>query len=428
LLVATGYHGGSTGFAVKEFTPWSYFLTQPGAIAHYLGLAFWPSGLCLNYGWHPPHSMAQVIPAGLLVLGLLGLTGWALVKRPAIGFLLASFFLILAPTSTFVPIRDAVCDHRMYLPLAAVVVLVIVAAHGLWNRAAPQPEQPTRSGMSRWLIPTALLAIDLVGLGWATVERNRDYRSDLAIWQNAVDNSPESAIANNNLGLALAAAGQTEAAIDHLRKAVAINNPGYVDPLFNLAVILADAHKDASPEAIELCRRAVEIDPNNATAHHCLGHVLDIAGRTDDAIVQYSRAVELRPDYAEAHFNLGLALDRKGLARDSATHFLAAARLEPDTVKYVFQAALALAAGPDKSIRNPAQALELAKRANQLSGGKEAGVLDVLALAYAQTGQFPLAVATARRALDLAVQQHNDGLANVLRGAIAMYEAHRSPD
>ena len=86
----------------------------------------------------------QIVPAGLLIVGLLGLTVWALVKRPALGFLGASFFLILAPTSSFVPIQDAAFEHRMYLPLATLAVLAVVGGKVLCDRFLDESRQPGR--------------------------------------------------------------------------------------------------------------------------------------------------------------------------------------------------------------------------------------------------------------------------------------------
>ena len=103
LLFSTNFYGGTTGFAVKKFTWWSYLLTQSGVLAHYLRLAFWPSGLCLDYGWPPARTVGAIVPPALLILGLLGLTGWALVRRPAVGFPGACFFLILRPLRALCP-------------------------------------------------------------------------------------------------------------------------------------------------------------------------------------------------------------------------------------------------------------------------------------------------------------------------------------
>ncbi len=91
LLISTGFYGGSTGFAVEKFTWWSYLLTQPGVVVHYLRLAFWPAGLCLDYDWRPAQTAAGIVLPGILVASLLGLTLWALVKRPAWGFLAPGF-------------------------------------------------------------------------------------------------------------------------------------------------------------------------------------------------------------------------------------------------------------------------------------------------------------------------------------------------
>jgi Flp pilus assembly protein TadD len=82
-----------------------------------------------------------------------------------------------------------------------------------------------------------------------------------------------------------------------------------------------------------------------------------------------------------------------------------------------------LATNPNASIRNGAEAVTLAKRAVELSGGREPAFLDTLAAAYAEAGQFTDAVRTARQAADLAAQQNKAALAESLRGKIPLYEA-----
>ena len=77
----------------------------------------------------------------------------------------------------------------------------------------------------------------------------------------------------------------------------------------------------------------------------------------------------------------------------------------------------------DASLRNGDEAVALAERANRLTGGKQPEVLDTLAAAYAEAGWFPEALATARKALELARQQNNRALADALQDRIARYEA-----
>ena len=87
------------------------------------------------------------------------------------------------------------------------------------------------------------------------------------------------------------------------------------------------------------------------------------------------------------------------------------------------QAAWLMATSSDASLRNGADAVELARRAVQLVGEREPTTLDTLAAAYAEAGRFPEAVATARKAIELANQQNARVLADTLRARIALYQA-----
>ena len=102
LVASAGYLRRAVNPDLQEFTWWSYLLTQPGVIVHYLRLAVWPSPLCLEYGWPPARTVSDVFFPAILVGSLLGLTLWALVKRPAWGFLRTAFL-------PFSPQRRAFC-------------------------------------------------------------------------------------------------------------------------------------------------------------------------------------------------------------------------------------------------------------------------------------------------------------------------------
>ncbi len=168
--------GGGPG--TQHFTWWSYLLTQPGVIVHYLRLAVWPSGLCLYYGWPAATTVAEVLPPAIAIVSLLAATVWALVKRPAWGFLGAWFFAILAPTSSVVALGQAAFEHRMYLPLAAVVMAVAAGGYLAGRRLAG------RWNVSARVLPVAAgLAAALAGiaLGLLTIDRNLLYGSPVAI-------------------------------------------------------------------------------------------------------------------------------------------------------------------------------------------------------------------------------------------------------
>ena len=193
LVVSTGRLSvAADAFWRRQFTWWSYLWTQPGVIIHYLRLALWPSGLCLDYGWPAARSVAEVFLPAVLVIGLFVLTVWALVQRPAWGFLGVWFFAILAPTSSFLPLAHAAFEHRMYLPLAAVVTALVVGGFlaGGWL-----VRRGLISSLAAQVIGGTLVVFVVAALGTLTFDRNLDYTSDLAIWANTVTKA-----ANNRAG------------------------------------------------------------------------------------------------------------------------------------------------------------------------------------------------------------------------------------
>ena len=149
-------------------------------------------------------------------------------------------------------------------------------------------------------------------------------------------------------------------------------------------------------EAISHYRKALELRPNFVEAHDHLAQALAALGRPAEAIAHYERALELRPESAEAHRNLGSALAACGRSDEALRHYGKALQIRPDNVETVNNLAWALATCPKASLRNGAEAVRLARRAEQLTGGKQPATLDTLAAAYAEAGQFPEAVAVAR--------------------------------
>ena len=205
---------------VEGLTPLQYAASQPGVIAHYLRLSLWPTGLCLDYAWPVAATAAKIVPPLALVATLLALTAWSMFRWPAWSFLGAWFFLILAPTSSIVPIADLAFEHRMYLPLAAVITGGVIGGHLIieWLLAGRWPTATWRPLVSA-LIGYGLVLMISMTLGSLTIKRNLDYRSAAAIWGDCVLKSPNNARAHNNLGIALADHGQVKEAFVHFRKA-----------------------------------------------------------------------------------------------------------------------------------------------------------------------------------------------------------------
>jgi tetratricopeptide (TPR) repeat protein len=309
LLVGTGGRGGTAGF-VPNVTWWQYAFTQCGAVVHYLRLTVWPAPLLFDYGGAVlVRSLAEVWWQAIVVLALLGLTIWALVRKPRSGFLGAWFFAILAPTSSVVPLADTVFEHRIYLSLAAVVVAAVLALHAVAGR--------------RGLMVGAALA---VGLGWLSMRRNEDYRSELTLWSDTVAKRPENARAHTNLGIALAESGRIADAVAQYQEAIRIE-PAIPAAQLNLCNALTRLGRPA--EALPHGEAAVRMDPGNANAHVDLGLALVALGRAAEALPHYAEALRLQPQAADVPADLGVALVRLGRGAEAVAHFEAALRLDP---------------------------------------------------------------------------------------------------
>ncbi len=239
-------------------------------------------------------------------------------------------------------------------------------------------------------------------------------------FQEARHIEPDNAEACYNLGIALFQKGEVDEAIVHFQAALQIK-PDDAEAHINLANALFQ--KGEVDEAITHYQKALHIEPDDAEVHINLGDALLQKGDADEAITHYQRALQINPAYAEAHINLGNALLQKGGADEAITHYQKALQIEPDNAEAQNNLAWVLATCPQASLRNGGKAVELARRANQLTGDGNPVVLGTLAAAYAEAGRFPEAVATAQRALQVAGTQSNTALAEAIRSQLKRYQA-----
>jgi tetratricopeptide (TPR) repeat protein len=216
--------------------------------------------------------------------------------------------------------------------------------------------------------------------------------------------------------------GRLDEALAHYRKSLELQPTDVLAHDGMAGVLIAQGRLD---EAMPHCQRALEIEPNLAMAHNNLGNILARRGQLDEALAHYQKALEIQPNLAAAHINTGDVLATRGQFREALDHYRKALQIQSADPMVQRSLAWLRATCPDPSLRNGAEAVELAQRANQLSGGKRPEVLDTLAAAYAEAGWFPEAVATARKALELARQQNNRALADALQDRITRYEAGR---
>jgi predicted TPR repeat methyltransferase len=129
-----------------------------------------------------------------------------------------------------------------------------------------------------------------------------------AIYRQILTIDPRHAGSLHLLGGIAFQTGNYEAAIDLIRKAIALNRR---IPAFHCDLGTALQHQGKSDEAAKSYRQALALKPDYAEALNNLGNVLTAQGKLDDASKAYRRALALKPDYAEAHYNLGELLTRR---------------------------------------------------------------------------------------------------------------------
>ena len=389
-----------------------YALAQFESIALYLRLSFWPHPLIVDYGPGGVKTLRQVAPYAAFVLALAGGTLFALWRRPVLGFLGVWFFAILAPSSSIVPIHaECAAEKRMYLPLAAVVLLTVAAAYRLGRHSVLRRAAFLKS------LGYALAGVAVIALMAVSVRRNEDYRSALTIWQDTIAQRPRNPRAHYALGFVLADRGQVDEAIAHYRQALEFDDNKYLEAHNNLGLALAG--RGQVDEAIAHYRKALEIDPDFVPVRNNLGLVLAACGQADEAITHYRKALEIDPDFAETHNNLGNALLGRGQVDEAITHYRKALEINPeDALAHVNLGSVLAGRGEfDEAIAHFRKALEInsASAETQFSLGS----------ALVKRRELDEAIAHYRKALELKpdyAEAHNN-LGNALLGRGQVDEA-----
>lgn len=321
-LVATSPRLRVAGEAATSLGPFEYARIQAGAILRYLGLAAFPKDLVFDYGIVGdgvaiPQAFGEYAIQGAVILALVLASLWAIVRNRPTGAVAAIAFLLLAPSSSVVPIRlEPIAEHRMYLPIAALAILLIAALTRGLERFGPG------RGARRAAIAGIVIAL---AFGARTYARNQDYSNAVALWEDTVAKRPGSARALTNLGLELEKVGQASRALELHREAARVR-PDYSEAHHNLASALLVAGDTANAEVAY--RRALELDPRAVESRVGLAECLVRANRLDEAAAEFEAALQQRADLYGAHRSLAAIRMQQQRLDESAAHFAAALRLD----------------------------------------------------------------------------------------------------
>jgi protein O-mannosyl-transferase len=289
----------TVGFTMERITPWSYFGSQPAVFFQYLRLSVVPVGQTLDYGWLPSRAHADVALGAMLWAIIVFTVFWLLWRKPPLGFVFAASLLILAPSSTFMPLQDIIFEHRFYLPLASVCIVVVVFAD--WAGDFVSNWLRLRSNRWQWIVGSSVVIM----LSILTVDRNRDYSSRERMFASDAENHPD--------------------------------NPR---TWANLAV---ESNFDNPDDCIAMYEKSLQLYQQRGFFYagtrykltRAIGDIYFLTGRLEPASQYLELALESANDRlqeAEVHFSLAMIASVRGETASADRHFELAIR-EADTLR-----------------------------------------------------------------------------------------------
>jgi tetratricopeptide (TPR) repeat protein len=171
-----------------------------------------------------------------------------------------------------------------------------------------------------------------------------------------------------------------------------------------------------------LWTRTLAVTSHNDVGHASLADLLLRRDRIDEAISHSEEALRIHSRNGNAHSTLAFGLFRTGRVYEAVAHWKESLKIRPDDMTAQTYLAWVLATSPDASLRDGAEAVELAKKVLEHAGYADVIVLRTLAAGYAESGRFSEAIETAQQAMQLAIAQDNSALIWDLQLNIANYQ------
>jgi tetratricopeptide (TPR) repeat protein len=245
------------------------------------------------------------------------------------------------------------------------------------------------------------------------------WKDDETLFSHTLAVTKNNCGARSILGGALEKQGFQAEALRQYQEALRINS-GSVQAHNNLGNLLSETGK--TDEALVQYREALKLNPGAPLAHDNLGTLLVKLSRFDEAMSQYKQAAQLDPDDFRPHYLMGKARLKQGRDIEAIAEFREALRLDPKDFQTLAFLARVLAADENPRIRNGAEAVALAERANMLTGGQQPFILDTLAMACAEAGRFQDAQQVERQAIELAEAMGLEGV-NAMEQRLELYQS-----
>ena len=303
----------SAGFGLADRTPIAYFFTECRVLFQYLRLFLLPIGQ--NIDPHPPLSHTFVEHGAGLYLGaaalLICICFRFRLRAPLATFGCLAFLIFLAPTSSFVPLADPMAEHRMYLPIVWLCLVIV----DLFRRIRSF-ERRSVAALTCVLIIYAALSFD----------RSQVWSSATALAEDAAAMPPLTARSARMLGQAYVSENRPA---DFIKRLAATPSPELekdVGTLTELGLALACVGRDE--DAVSRLQQALSIKPE-PFGFGLKGYLEAKLGHTQESLHDLNRAIELGPDFDAAYGYRGLWYLASNQLEQAADDFRHALSLNP---------------------------------------------------------------------------------------------------
>lgn len=249
------------------------------------------------------------------------------------------------------------------------------------------------------------------------------FEDGISQFERALELDENNFNARSNLGSALQQLGRYEEAVAYLERALQLR-PDEPEVRFSLGMALHQLGQ--LDEAVAHLEQVLRARPDHLAARHTLGYVLQDMGEDERAIEQFAEVIKAQPGNVAPLIDTAISLERLGRGGEAAETYERALSLAGDDVFVLTRFAWLLATCGDDAVRDGARAVELAGRAVRATDWRSAEPINVLAAAYAETGQFDAATELQRKAIDLVGEARRGDYERRLEGYLRK-EPHREP-
>ena len=361
-------------YSHRDFSIGQRVLTEFRVVIYYISLILFPHPMRLNllHDFPISHSLFDPITtiySLIAIAGMLVMAIWLAKKERLLSFCILWFLGNLVVESSFIGL-EIIFEHRVYLPSMFFILMFVSLIYRFAN--------------SKWIFYVLLCAVGITLSVW-TYQRNIVWSDDVSVWEDCVNKSPHKSRQQYNLGVVLARNGNFDEAIEHYLK-------------------------------------ALEIKPDYLEAYYNLGNALARKGDDKAAIYNYKKVLQINPDYFEVYYNMGQISLKQGEVAKAIKNYQEVLKINSKMTHALYNLSWIYATSIDRNYRNGIKAVELAEKLCMLTDYQQPLAMDTLAAAYAETGNFDMAVETAQKALDLALQLGPEELVIGLKNRLKLYK------